>query len=118
MARLMRQRNDAGFIAVIAIVIIATGTLAFSLAALSAAASYADSVERRELRIQVQLNLDSCADTLNLMAAKDYFLNGNVSIPEFGCVATVTNDQNGHMSMNITATLGSISRSSTDRYPR
>lgn len=87
----MHIRNKA-FTALIAVIILATGTLAFSLAACAAAATYADNVHRREARIQARLNAASCVDTAKLMAVKDIFLAGNTYIPELGCTAMIARD--------------------------
>ena len=97
-----------GFMALIAVVLLATGTLAFSLATMSAAASYADMAFRRELRIQTQLNAEACLDTVSLMAAKDYFLSGSVHLNEFGCDAQVANDFNGNVSIKASAKISDV----------
>lgn len=103
-----RSPND-GFIALIAVIMLAWGALAFSFATLASAVSYADLVNRRELRIQARFNAEACLDTVKLMLAKDFFLEGTVSVPEFGCVVQVTNDFAGSVSVNITATLEGVS---------
>ena len=95
--------------ALIAVIFLATSTLAFSLVSLGSALLYADAVNQRELRIQARLNAHACVDTIILMAHKDYFLQGTVSIPELGCIAVVTNDSFGHVSMNVIATLNGVS---------
>jgi len=100
---------ERGFIALIAVIILATGTLAFSLATLTAAAAYSESVTLKELRIQARFNLAACMDTLGLMFDKDYFLNGEVSLQEFSCQAGVMNDLNGSVILDATSTLGSVS---------
>ncbi len=102
-----RSPND-GFIALIAVIMLAFGALAFSFATLASAVSYADMISRRELRIQTRLNAAACLDTVKLMFAKDFFLNGKVSIPEFGCVAQVSNDFAGSISVNVTTTLEGV----------
>jgi len=99
----------SGFISLIAVILLATGTLAFSVVTISAAASYSDSVMRHELRLQAGLNLSGCLDTAELMIAKDYFLNGNMSLSEFACVAGVSNNFNGNILINATATLSGVS---------
>ncbi|MCX6719114.1 MAG: hypothetical protein NTZ38_01935 [Candidatus Taylorbacteria bacterium] len=98
-----------GFTATTAVILLATGTLAFSLGSLVSAALYADSVNQKELRIQARLNASACLDTVILMAYKDYFLNGPVTVPEFGCTGNVSNDYLGHISMNIKASLEGVS---------
>ena len=99
---------NRGFMALIAVVLLAISTLAFSLATMSAAASYSDVAYRRELRIQAQLNAQACLDSVSLMAAKDYFLNGPVHLFAFGCNAVVTNDFNGNVSIEVRTTLGGV----------
>ncbi len=95
--------------ALIALVLLATGTLAFSLATMSAAAAYADMSYRRELRIQARLNADACLDSVSLMAAKDYFLNGHVKLSEFGCDAQVANDLKGNLNIRVNANSNRVS---------
>ncbi len=81
----MNKISKKGFIATIAIVLLATGTLAFLLVTLSTAYSYADSVEYREIRIQTSLNERACQETLSLLIAKDYFLDKEVTLTDLGC---------------------------------
>ncbi len=102
----MRKFQNKGFVALISVVLLATGVMTFSSVTSSVALAYSDSIFRKELRIQAGLNTSSCLETLALMLAKDFFLNGPVSIPEFGCEAFVTNDrQNGKVKFE---TVGSI----------
>jgi len=77
--------NKKGFIATIAIVLLSTGTLAFLVVTLAATYSYADGIERRELRIQNSLNEQACQETRPLIIAKDYFLDKEVSLSDLGC---------------------------------
>ena len=95
--------------ALTSVILLASGTLAFSLATMSAAALYADSVMRKELRTQAALDAEACLDTAKLMAAKDYFISGTIQIRDFGCVAEFTNDLNGHISMTVSADLSGVS---------
>ena len=111
------RKGGRGFIAMIAVILLAAGTLAFSLATMSAAVSYADAVGQRELRIQAALNAKSCLDSVTLMAAKDYYLNGEVTLPEFDCTADVTNDFNNHLNVELAVVLAGVtSRASGDIY--
>lgn len=102
-------QDNRGFIALIAVVLLAFGALSFSLATLSAAVSYADSISRRELRIQTGLNVNACIDTVRLMRAKDYFLIGTTSIPEFGCVARIDERSDGSVDIDAKSTLEGVS---------
>lgn len=86
--KLMNEIEEAqkGFVATTAVMLLATGILAFLIVTMSAAALFADSVDRREVRIQKGLNEVACQETLPLMVAKDYFLDGEVKLSDFGCV--------------------------------
>lgn len=99
---------NRGFVATTAVILLATGTLAFSLVALGSAVMYADSVSRHELRIQANLNAEACLDTAALMAAKDYFLTGPVYIYEFDCNATVSRDGIGSVSVKVSTSLNGV----------
>jgi len=81
-----RRNLHDGFAAVTSVLLISFGVLAMSLAALGAAAMYADSVSARESRIQNTLNQHACQDSQELIKEKDAFVSGNVDLPEFGCV--------------------------------
>ena len=105
----MNISRRRGFIALIAVVILASGVLAFSLAAMSAAAAYASAVEKKELRIQAGLNLNACLDYAELMAAKNYYLNGESTVREFGCALSIANDDNGGFSIAARSTLEGVS---------
>ena len=89
------QRNiyhtyyQKGFTALIAIILLSSVALAFSLVTMSAAVLYSDSVYAREVRIQNSLNQQACTDSISLMKSKDYFLKGQVNIPEFNCTVNV-----------------------------
>lgn len=96
-----------GFVATIAVIILATGCLVFSLATLLGATSYSESVYKRELRIQVGLNAHACLDWVTIMVSKDYFLFGQIEVRQFGCVADITNDLNGNISFVVQTKLGS-----------
>ena len=111
------MRNERGFIALIAIIVLATGALAFSLATMSGAVAYSDAAYRRELRIQARLNAQACLDSVSLMTGKDYFLSGQVELKEFGCIANVGNDSAGHFHIDAKSTLNDVSwRDSRDIY--
>lgn len=88
---MQRPKDSAGFIALIAVTMLAMGAIAFAISVMSGAQSYAQSVTRREARIQARLYAASCLDSVTLMLAKDFFLNGVVSLAEFSCTATIAN---------------------------
>jgi type II secretory pathway pseudopilin PulG len=102
-------RTSRGFIAVTAVILLAAGVIAFSLAALGSAVLYSDAVNRRELRIQAGMNAEACLDSAALMAAKDYFLIGSVYISEFGCNATISRNSAGDVSVKASARLVGVS---------
>ena len=62
-----------------AIILLSMGTLAISTSVVASAIIYANSVNKRELRIQRRLNDEACAEAQRLIQAKDYFLNGPVN---------------------------------------
>lgn len=97
-----------GFVATIAVTILATGCLVFSLATLLGATSYAESVYKRELRIQAGLNARACLDLVTLMISKDYFLSDQLEIRHLDCVADVINDLNGEVSFVVETRLGTV----------
>ena len=68
-----------------AIVLLAMGSLAFMLVTMAGAVSYADSVEKREQRIQRELDSRACADSRMLAGIKDYFMTEPPAFAEFGC---------------------------------
>lgn len=84
-----------GYVALVAVILIASGTLVFSLTALSSAVSFSENVYKRELRIQAGLNARSCLEIITLMLSRDYFLSGKVEIAELGCLSEIENDTNG-----------------------
>lgn len=103
------QLDNRGFIALIALVLLVTGTLTFALTTLASAVSYSDLVYRREFRIQAKFNAEACLDTATLMLVKDFFLNGEVSLLKFGCKVDIQNNRtNGNAVIFATSTLGGV----------
>ncbi|MBU6426952.1 hypothetical protein KGQ27_01805 [Patescibacteria group bacterium] len=98
-----------GFAALVSVILLAAGTTAFSLSTMASAYSYADSVNRRELRIQASLNAGACLDTARLMVAKDNFFTGTTTIPYFGCEIIAVNDSVSSVSLNVTARFEGVS---------
>jgi hypothetical protein len=74
-----------GFIATTAIIVLAMSSIVFLMVVSVAAASYAESVSRREYRIQKSLNQRACEETRDLILAKNYFFTGSTTISEFNC---------------------------------
>ena len=77
--------SQRGFVATVAVVLLAIGSLAFVAVLTSSVFFYSDSVYRREMRTQKSLNERACADTKILLMQKDFFLKGEVILPEFAC---------------------------------
>jgi hypothetical protein len=100
---------NRGFIALIAVLLLNMGALAFSLVTLNNALEYADAVNQREFRIQSDMNAKACLDMVKLMLAKDYFLNGNVTLPLFDCTANVANNHIGNTKINVKAVFNGVS---------
>ncbi|MEK7646447.1 MAG: hypothetical protein AAB381_02020 [Patescibacteria group bacterium] len=88
----MPRTTSKGFIALIAVCMLVTGTLAGTVAILVRADAYADTVRRREMRIQRRLDVHACLDTVNLMITRDVFLRGAVYIRDFDCRVYVDSD--------------------------
>ncbi len=84
MSRINKKFNT-GFIATTAVLLLALGGLIFSLTTAAAILMYADSIDARESRIQKNLNVSACNDTLALITAKDYFLQGKLYLSDFDC---------------------------------
>lgn len=95
------SNHTGGFMATTAVILLAMGTLIFSATVMASAAMYSDSVYRRELRIQARLDSRSCFDAASLMAAKDFFMNGATTIPEFKCAAVIDNSMLGNVKIKI-----------------
>ncbi|MFA6459068.1 MAG: hypothetical protein WCV79_01560 [Candidatus Paceibacterota bacterium] len=101
--------REKGFSALIAVVLLASGAMAFSIATLGSAMTFADLVNKREFRIQAGLNARACLDTIRIMALKDYFLNGTLNLREFGCVANVTNNNRGVLEASLVSKFNNVS---------
>lgn len=81
-------KEKAGFIATTAIIILATGAFAFILVTSSAVSTYADSIYRREYRIQKRLNEEACEEVKPLLLAKNYSIVSGIEMREFGCISS------------------------------
>lgn len=98
-----------GFVALTTILIIVALVLNFSFVTLSSVYLYADSIFRRELRIQTRLNLSACIDYIKYTYAQDYFVYGSIKITELGCSVFVSNDFAGRIDFSATSTLSNVS---------
>ena len=77
--------HKRGFIATVAVVLLALGSLAFMYVIAQSVFEYSESVYKREMRLQKELNVRACAETKPILLAKDYFLNTNVFLSDLGC---------------------------------
>lgn len=82
--RLVRS-SELGFGAALMIMLFAFGALSLALVANTAALTYADSVDRAHERAQDFLDQKACADSVDLVKAKDAFASGDIDIPELSC---------------------------------
>lgn len=98
-----------GFIALIAVLLLSIGTVVFSMMTTETAFEYADSIFKKELRIQTRLNANACIDTSAIILSKNYLTNGTTTVSELGCDATFTHDAGLNVfSLNVRATLQGI----------
>jgi hypothetical protein len=93
--------KNRGFVATIAVVTLMLSTMAFLLTTLSAAVTYADSVSRREYRIQKEYNVRACEDIANFKARKNGLLQGEIFIGEFGCTVQIERDSTGTFQIKV-----------------
>lgn len=89
------KRPQKGFIATVAVVILATGIIYFSLITLASAFAFSDFIYKKELRIQANLNSKACLDQVILMVSRDYFLSGKIKLKDFDCTLDISNNFNG-----------------------
>jgi hypothetical protein len=85
MRLMMRRVASRGFVALVAICMLTSGTLAGVMMVMLKAHVFADVVTRREARIQKYLDIEACIDTLDLMKTRDPFLKGKIYIRDFDC---------------------------------
>lgn len=85
-------KNKKGFTALVAVVILSTGLMTLALVVMSNSVSYSDMVIKRENRIRRSLQLQSCLNSLKIMALKDNFLIGSMVINEFQCRGYIEKD--------------------------
>ena len=108
---------NKGFIATTAVMMMACSIILYEVVVLKSAVDFADSATRYEWRIQASLNAESCASTVALMAAKDYFLQGDVSVPDFGCFAHVVYDRvDGIVQINTQVIFAGVSSVFSGNY--
>lgn len=106
--KISKINRENGFIATISIVALSLTALFFSLLTLSSASVFEDIINRREYRIQANLNADACLDAITLMAVKDYFITGDFYLDQFACKANLTNDFAGNISVDVEAVINDV----------
>jgi len=109
----MPKKYNHGFTALISIVLLASGTLAFALVTMIHTYSYVDRVMRRELRIQSHLSLEGCLESIHLMFRKDVYIKGIVIIREFGCQASIENNYDGNVTISATSSISGVTTSAS-----
>lgn len=87
--------DKRGFGAVTAVIMISFGMFFFALVNSISVNMYADSINKRELRIQASLNADSCIDRAKFFLEFDRFLIGSIEFSEFGCVIDIEHTNSG-----------------------
>jgi hypothetical protein len=105
---IFNKKSQKGFIATVAVVILATGITYFSLITLTSAFSFFDFVHKKELRIQANLNSKACLDQIILMISRDYFLSGKIKLKDFDCTLDISNNFNGNITLVGRAIFGEV----------
>lgn|GEM_PF-3933211 len=92
-----------GFMALVTILLLAMSTLALSLLYMNSTESYADSIIRKEIRIQTNLYTISCLNMSTSKLARNFLLRGSIYIPEVYCASefTETGTNIVHVSVKI-----------------
>lgn len=96
---IFNKKPQKGFIATIAVVILATGIIYFSLITLASVFAFSDFINKKELRIQANLNSKACLDQIILMVSRDYFLSGKIKLKDFNCTLDISNNFNGNVTV-------------------
>ena len=102
------KKPQKGFIATVAVVILATGIIYFSLITLASAFAFYDFIHKKELRIQANLNSKACLDQVILMVSRDYFLSGKIKLKDFDCTLYISNNFNGTVTVVGQAIFGEV----------
>lgn len=110
-----RYKVERGFIALTSLILIVSGILVFSATTLGAAVQYSEQVYKRELRIQARYNAESCADWIRVMIDKDYFLIGEVYVPQFDCIGFIEKNPNGTRRFDVISRFESVSMELQDQ---
>ncbi len=79
------QTSKRGFIATTAILMITYGCLALALTAGIAVRSYDESIDLSLARVEARRLNDHCMHRALDILARDYFVQGEVGLPEYDC---------------------------------
>jgi hypothetical protein len=101
---------NGGFIAFISLFLISMIAMGQVFLTAYMTGIYADSVNRKELRIQAKSNLESCINWVEISLRKDRFLSGIINVPQFGCDLVIepyteNNSTNNTYDVHVTAKL-------------
>lgn len=96
-----KVKNKKGFTALITVILLSTGIMALSLVVMAHAVSYADMVNKREMRIRKSLALSACLNTLQIIATKDTLFIGSIVIEEFQCEGYIEKDPSGQRIFSV-----------------
>lgn len=110
--KLNEQYNPAlrekGFSSIWLVSILSFVTLISVISTSGSVYSYVDSVTRREIRTQIDINIMSCIDRAKIMLYSDPFLEGPLSINELGCDIEIDKYTNNRYSLNISGHIGNV----------
>lgn len=81
--RILRERR--GFVATIAVIMLAYSILAIVAITVALAKTYLDNVYLYESRVEARQNLFACLDIAESRLASNYFLRGHFGLREFNC---------------------------------
>ena len=98
-----RRRPKNGFIATIAVIMLAFSILSIIVVVASAANAYVDSVYLRGLRVYARENLSSCLSEAENVLSRDFFWRGAKNFPDSNCEADVETAGNPGNEVTLTA---------------
>jgi hypothetical protein len=106
-------KSGRGFIATVAILIIAISASLVAMNVRLAANTFNDSVSQKALRIKVRELLEKCKERSVQIVASDYFTEGSQEVPELSCWLDVSNVTEHYKNLNVRIELGGVKASFT-----
>lgn len=88
-------KKQKGFMAIVAVIMISSSVLFFSIVVMAHSFSYADMVYKKEYRLRKSLKLGACLQSLKIISEKDMLISGSVYMPEFECRGVIEKDSLG-----------------------